>query len=209
MGTYISSCGATAADTSARAWKTCVGECPALAPASRRRARHRARPQECRANTGEAYKSRRRRRGQSEGMPRRRNLASGCSCAHLAECRLFDFYAAAEFEEYFIERERSGIWDSCAVAHERGNKASGIAAQNILRGVPFAPGAEDCRAGCGKRRTGGGDAAEAGENQVEAIFEEQTAAVQDADVIGDLLDLSKLVAGDEDSAAISSAVFDE
>jgi hypothetical protein len=78
-----------------------------------------------------------------------------------------------------------------------------------LRGVSFAPGAKDCRADFGKRRTGGGDAAETGENLVKAVLQEQLAAVQDADVIGDLLDLSKLVAGDEDSAAIGRAVFDE
>src|SRR3984957_3771839 len=209
MGTYIWPCGATVADTFARAWKTCAEECPASAPVSRRRARHPARPQECPANTGEAYRKRRRRRGQPEGTPRRRNLASGYSCAHLAECRLFYLFAAAEFEEDFIERKRSGIGDGCSVAHEPVNKANGIAAQHILSDVPFSPDAEDCRPGCGKRRTGGGDAAETGENLVEAIFEEQTAAVQDADVIGELLDLSKLVAGDEDGAAIGSAVFDE
>ena len=72
-----------------------------------------------------------------------------------------------------------------------------------------AASAEDVRTTRREILSGDRDAAEAGANVVEWAFEEDLAAVHDADVIGYLFDLGELMAGEKDGAAVSGAVFDQ
>jgi hypothetical protein len=114
-----------------------------------------------------------------------------------------------QLEENFGQVEGGGIEDGCALETEGGGKGFGSGAENVLDDAICICDGDNCGVLAGQVASGSTNAAVVGADVVELGFEEEAAAIDDADPVGDLLHFGKVMRGEEDGAAAGGKVVHE